>query len=157
MKPQEILAWIVFLHGLRLTFSLLHREWSVKNMRDQVCAVQNRYLLVVQFLLLRIELALCQYGFSSFLSSETNTTRWYCQRDKYCTMDWNRSRLGRVPHGGKSNAKRRYGVSYGEERLVGPTAGLYALCQHSNFSGELFLDWIVTGRIAIAEWHLFVD
>ena len=138
-KPHEILAWIVLLHGLRLTVFLIHREWSVKKMRDQVRAFQNKCPGSMLVVLASVV---------SLLYASMVSPLFYALRrpadDANVALVWTGTMMALVgflmeaiadQH--KSSVKRSHGIFYGEKRFVGPTTGLYSVCRHPNFTGEL--------------------
>lgn len=138
-KPHEILAWIVLLHGLRLTVFLIHREYSVKRMRDQVRAFHNKYPGYILVVLATVV---------SMLYASMVSPLFYALRrpadDANVVLVWAGTILAfagflieAIADQHKSNIKRSHGIFYGEKRFVGPTTGLYGICRHPNFAGEL--------------------
>lgn len=157
-KPQEILALIVFLHGLRLTIFLLYREWSVKKMRDQVRSFHNKYpsymLVVLASVLSLLYASMVSPLFYALRRPPTDGTNVTIVWTGIC-LAFAGFVLEAIADEHKSKAKRSHGIVYGEKRFVGPTTGLYGICRHPNFAGEL-LFWTGLFMAGLPSFHASV-
>jgi steroid 5-alpha reductase family enzyme len=137
------LAIASILYGFRLSVFLLYREWSVSNTHRQTKEFDD--FKVSRVLPLAVILAIL---YACMLSPVLLALR---NQEKLATTTTTTTLLSLVGTGlaylgffveaiadqEKLHFKRQHKVDYGHARFVSPTTGLYVLCRHPNYTGEI--------------------
>jgi steroid 5-alpha reductase family enzyme len=132
----ELLLFASFVYGIRLSTFLLVRLYSVDNMRAQVKETEKSGR--VKFLFLAVILA----GLYAWMVSPV----LFLLRDdaSFKILQWAGVALAYaglvleiIADQQKFNTKRRHNIAYGAKRFVVPTGGVYSICRHPNFLGEI--------------------
>lgn len=161
-KPRtaaDLLVYAAFVYGIRLAAYLLVRTFSVKSMRDhQVKVTENKPRIL--WALGAVLLAACYACMMSpilFLlrsdDSSLESLQWTGVVVAYVGLA-----LESIADQQKYQVKRRHLAPYGDKHFVGPTQGVYALCRHPNFLGEiLFWTGLLLGGMysfgnSMAQW-----
>jgi steroid 5-alpha reductase family enzyme len=147
------LALLTALYGIRLAAFLLYREFSVTRIYSETKQFDEKPLL--QILPLATVLAVF-YAFMvapvlfalrrSFDDNTQNSVTESVIQYAGTILALVGLIMETVADQQKLLLKSRQKVGYGEKRFVSPTSGLYALCRHPNYSGEiLFWTGILLG------------
>ena len=148
-------GWIALgglLYGLRLAAFLGWREISVPKMRDQFTKEQTTFLKKLSLALALGFLYACMLCPALYALRGNNgggVVAWAGVAMTYIGL-----LLEAAADQHKSQIKRQHKIAYGDKRFVGPTRGLYAICRHPNYLGEiLFWTGIWLGGLPYFGWH----
>jgi len=141
-KPRsasELLLYATFLYGTRLAAYLLVRTFSVKSMREHQTKATERVSRLIwgAISIMFAGLYTCMVSPVLFLlRSESiklnGPLQWAGVFVAYLGFF-----LEAIADQQKFHTKRRYKADYGDKKFVGPTQGVYTLCRHPNYFGEV--------------------
>ena len=150
-----LLAVAAVLYGLRLALFLLYRELSVPQMHRQTKEFdeQKMFLVLPMSVILSIMYA---FQVSPILFAYRGNNRDEAIIPSAtavpligAVLSYMGLFMEAVADQHKLQFKRQKHVNYGHSRFASPTAGLYALCRHPNFAGEIaFWTGIYLGGMA---------
>jgi steroid 5-alpha reductase family enzyme len=141
---SKLLVYVALLYGVRLTVFLGWRQVSVKSMREQTMAFDESFTAAAA-IPLTVGLGVL---YASMISPVLFVLRAAAPKDEAFSAATTWFGIGLAYSGflveavadqHKLYTKGRHNTGYGEKRFVGPTNGLYALCRHPNYLGELML------------------
>jgi steroid 5-alpha reductase family enzyme len=132
----ELLLFVSFVYGIRLAIFLLVRRLSVKSMREQVKQTEKWSLLLVLSMAVTLSgLYACMVSPVLFLlrdDASLKTLQW-----TGVILAYGGLALEAIADQHKFHTKRRHNIAYGEKRFPGPTGGVYSVCRHPNYLGEI--------------------
>ena len=148
-SSQSLLVYAALLYGVRLSVFLAWRQRRVKFIGkqtqsfDETCTPAKAVLLSVCLGVLYA----CMVSPVLFVLRNTDPTgastaswtasTWYLSYGVELLMSYGGLLLEAVADQHKFYVKQRHQSDYGDLRFVGPTHGLYGLCRHPNFFGEI--------------------
>lgn len=135
--PPELLLFASFVYGIRLAIFLTVRWLSVKSYGKAFKQMEGWSPLLGLSLVVPLSgLYACMVSPVLFLLRADNaslkTLQW-----TGVVLAFGGLALEAIADQHKFNTKRRHKIEFGEKRFVGPTGGVYSVCRHPNYLGEM--------------------
>ena len=143
------LAILSLVYGLRLAGFLLYREKSVTRMKSQTKAFDDKlsHIRIIPMAILLAILYACMTSPMLFMLRSSTRSKYELMANVLCVLG---ILTETVADQHKLLVKRRKCVAYGEKRFVSPTRGLYGICRHPNYLGEImFWTGILLGGLSM--------
>lgn len=147
-SPSKLLVLATLLYGVRLTIYLVLRQCTVVGIHKQSDMAEGMSRVKSNFLAVAVAFLYACFQLPVLYALRENYA-WYGDKRFHIRlvesvgliMCYLGLLLETVADHQKYLVKRRFDAAYDETKFVGPTGGVYSLCRHPNYFGEVLV-WI---------------